>query len=152
MTQIFITKFARASHWSLSVTRIRSTNSIPTSFTSISVLSSNQCLGLSTGLLLLCFPANFLYVFPFYSICAICLTHLILFDLTILMKFPITHFFPDSCYSPLLGPNNSVRYRILEDRHCTYILPLGFKQQGHAVAQLVKPLRYKPEGRVFDSR
>jgi hypothetical protein len=26
------------------------------------------------------------------------------------------------------------------------------KQRGHAVAQMVKALRYKPEGRGFDSR
>jgi len=31
-------------------------------------------------------------------------------------------------------------------RHCTY------DGEGHAVAQLTEALRYKPEGRCFDSR
>ena len=33
---------------------------------------------------------------------------------------------------------------------CGCYMPLG--QGGHAVAQLVEALRYKPEGRGFDSR
>ena len=37
-------------------------------------------------------------------------------------------------------------------RYCTYINVKGAKQLGHAVAQLVEALRYKLEGRGFDSR
>jgi hypothetical protein len=36
--------------------------------------------------------------------------------------------------------------------HCKIIYIYSVKPLGHAVAQLVEALRYKPEARMFDSR
>jgi len=36
--------------------------------------------------------------------------------------------------------------------YCSLFLGLALGEAGHAVAQLVKALRYKPEGRGFDPR
>jgi hypothetical protein len=87
-TRRFIAVFTRTLHWSLSWARsIQSIPPHPISLRPISLLSTYQRFGLICGLIPSGFPTNILYASLFYPIRATCPTHLILFDLIILITF-----------------------------------------------------------------
>jgi len=81
-TRLFITAFTSARH--LSLPWVRSIQSIPThpiSWRSILLLSSHQCLGLASGLLISGFPTKTLFTRLLSSIHATCPAHLVLLDI-----------------------------------------------------------------------
>jgi hypothetical protein len=47
---------------------------------------------------------------------------------------------------------NFIKYKILQAKFACFFVDLFKCRLGHAVAQLVEALRYKQEGRGFDSR
>ena len=46
----------------------------------------------------------------------------------------------------------SVTFKVALEQQCDQIIQLLFIREGNAVAQLVEALRYKSEGRGFDSQ
>ena len=73
----------------------------------------------------------------------------------VLYGFNLTHFssgIPVSCFGVvIMGWNNNTEVKLaVTSKKC--FLCMSFKWWGHAVAQLVEALRYKLEGRGFDSR
>jgi len=130
----FITALTSASHLSLSWTRLtQSTPSQPIFSRSILILSSGLCLGLTSRL----FPSgspSLHQTKPCMHVSSPPHVPYVLIDL-------ITQHVPH------------IRYTLLQlQAKINLFIKRYIVKKEHAVAQLVKALHYKPEGRGFDSR